>query len=78
MTLDFCNVQYVTCLFNDATEGFAALELNATSEGESRQIGRITFWDAAGQFYIEMTGPEIPLEVLEKFIVEAKRVIQTS
>ncbi len=78
MNITFGNVVYQTDRFDDRKAGCAGLNLLATLEGETTRVGRITFWDALGQFFMELKGDELPLEVVEKFIAEAKEQISTS
>jgi hypothetical protein len=35
------------------------------------------FWDAAGSFFLETTGVELPLDVVEECIAEARAAIKT-
>lgn len=78
MNLTLCAVNYRTNAFDDSIAGCAGLELLAVIKGQTTCIGKITFWDASGQFVIEMAGTEAPLEIVEKFISEAKQSIRTS
>jgi len=77
MNFVFCNISYSTRAFDDSIAGCAGLELLGTTGGKTTQIGKITFWDATGQFVIELKATEVPLEVLERFIAEAKVAIPT-
>jgi hypothetical protein len=75
MNLNYCNVDYRTEPFDDPNAGCAGLDLLASAKGETTRVGRITFWDASGQFYIQLTGAEAPLEVVDRFIAEAKQIV---
>jgi hypothetical protein len=77
MEFSYCDVRYSTRKFEDVEAGCAGLELFASSEILQGRIGKITFWDAAGQFFLEMSGGEVPLEVLEWFVAETKKAIPT-
>lgn len=72
MDISYPNVRYVTSSFNDQVGGCGGGILSAVSDGVERPIGRITFWDSIGQFFIELDTVEVPLEVIEKFILEVK------
>ncbi len=76
MNLDWCNVHYSTRLFDDKAAGCIRLELWGTAGTETTAIGTVTFWDAQGQFFIELTGQEVPLSVVEQFIAEAREAIE--
>jgi hypothetical protein len=77
MNFVFCNISYSTRAFDDSNAGCAGLELLGMIGGKITLLGKITFWDATGQFVIELEATEVPLEVLERFIAEAKTAIPT-
>ena len=68
---------YTTRLTNDRKNGCAFLELCRTSNGEEKLVAKIIFWDAAGQFFLESVVDELPLDVVQEFIVEARAAIKT-
>ena len=75
------NHQFGTSLFTslpiaDAGAGFAGLELSRTDKGKTMPVARIVFWDACGQFVLETLGTDVPLEIIEDFIAEAKSTIK--
>jgi hypothetical protein len=41
-------------------------------------VARILFWDASGQFCFETFDTDLPLEIVEQIIAEAKATIKTS
>jgi hypothetical protein len=61
----------------DRKEGYVGLELNRVCQCKSERVARIVFWDACGQFSIETLGTDVPLEILEGLIAEAKESIMT-
>jgi hypothetical protein len=72
------NDHYTTALVNDTKQGYGALELHLTIKGETKRkrIARVIFWDAAGQYFLEVfTTDEIPLIIAEELIAEAKKTI---
>jgi hypothetical protein len=73
----WANVQYNTNITSNKAEGWTALELTTQIEGHRQGIARIIFWDAEGQFSFEMSTREIPLDIIEEFIAEAKNAIKT-
>jgi hypothetical protein len=82
MHYDLC--EYETEFFQDLADGFGALNLFRTRDnqlrvgGEKRVlVGRITYWDAMGSFWIETFSTDIPLVVFENLVTEAKEVIKT-
>jgi hypothetical protein len=78
MNLSFCNVNYRTERYEDRKAGCVGFNLFATAKGQTTAVATITFWDAVGQFYLKLNGPEIPLDVIERFISEARQQIPIS
>ncbi len=54
MEFSYCDIRYSTHKFEDVEAGCAGLELFASSEILQGRIGKITFWDAAGQFFVDI------------------------
>jgi len=77
MNRDYSNAHYVTLSVNGGKEGYAALELHQTIKGEMKRVARVIFWDASGQFFFETFNIDIPLEIAESLIAEAKEKIKT-
>ena len=63
-------------LFIDRTDGFTAIRLFDTLNGEKAICAEIVYWDACGQFLLNTLGREVPLEIIEDFIGEAKEKIK--
>jgi hypothetical protein len=78
MNREFSDGFYTTAFIKDAGEGWAGLELNCFRNGKNDCIAKIIFWDACGQFSMNTFGAEIPLEILEELIAEAKKTIKIS
>jgi hypothetical protein len=76
MNRDYSNAHYTTFSVNDGKMGYAALELHRTAKGETKRVARVVFWDASGQFFFETFDVDIPLEIAEDLIAEAKKTIQ--
>ncbi|MBT3218118.1 MAG: hypothetical protein HN348_03430 [Proteobacteria bacterium] len=53
-----------------------ALKLVCVVKGTRKVAGRLVYWDADGQFSLEMKVSELPLRVVEKLIQEAKDTIR--
>jgi len=75
MKITYCNIIYRTELFDDLIAGCAGLVLLALAQEGEIQVGKITFWDSSGQFFIELYVNDVPLEVVERFINEAKQTV---
>ena len=67
---------YTTRPVVDREAGSAGLELCRESNGIKRCAARLLFWDATGQFGFQ-TFDEIPLDVVEELISEAKQTVKT-
>jgi hypothetical protein len=75
MNRTWANVHYVTNLARDDQEGWIAVELTRREGATSERIARVVFWDAEGQLSFEMSAKEIPLNIVEELIAEAKQTI---
>ncbi len=64
--------RYHTHALEDLAEGWVALVLVRECDGTRQTAARITYWDAEGQYAFEMFGGELPLNILEEFVAEAK------
>lgn len=71
-------IAYCSESFDNPDLGSAGVRLLATSQGSTTCVAKITFWDASGQFFLEMGGPEVPLVVIEALIAEVKQQIPTA
>lgn len=68
--------EYTTELASDNGEGWSALELHRSETWEKVLVARVVFWDAQGQFSLEVRVDELPLGVIEELIAEAKATDQ--
>ena len=68
---------YSTELTVNHEEGWAALRLHKQAGGQDSVVAKIIFWDAEGQFVLEPSSAELPLNVVEDFISEARATIKT-
>jgi hypothetical protein len=49
--------------------------MRSSQDGTRARVTTMTFWDAMGQFFVETFG-DVPLEILEQLIQEAKGAIR--
>lgn len=68
-------VEYSTNSEVSDAEGWAAVRLCASDANGTAVVCRVVFWDAEGQFEVEVGGTAIPLEILEALIAEAKETV---
>ena len=69
---------YSTARQDDHQEGWSAIELYKDTNTSRVLVARMVYWDAEGQFSLEMRVPELPLRVAEALIEEAKRAIMVA
>lgn len=60
----------------DMTDGFTALRLYREQDGRSTICAEVVYWDACGQYVMETFDGDVPVEVIEELIAEAKALIR--
>jgi hypothetical protein len=68
--------KYTTSAVADREAGSAGVELYRETNGKKVCAARLLFWDASGQFALQ-TFNEIPLDIVEELITEARQTITT-
>lgn len=68
-------VHYTTLHRWSEDEGYDALELVGSIDGNSKVMARIVYWDAQGQYYLEVSATEVPLHIIEELIRECRLVM---
>jgi len=76
MNREYGDARYTTSAVRDRKEGYAGLELHRTSKRDTKRVARVVFWDASGQFFFETFDADIPLDIAEELIAEAKKTIK--
>jgi hypothetical protein len=80
MDRNYAAHRYTTKVVSDHRDGFTALELHRTlcrdPADSPKRVAQVVFWDAAGQFFIETFGEDIPVDIAQDLIAEAKSVIR--
>lgn len=76
MNRNYGAATYTTRLVIDRDAGAAGLELYRETNGKNARVATLIFWDASGQFAFQ-TFDELPLEIVEELIFEAKKAIPT-
>jgi len=69
---------YETSYVEDAAAGSAGLELHRASQGKKERIASVLFWDASGQFFVQTFGTDVPVQLIEKLIADAKNRVKTN
>ena len=70
--------RFWTTFAEDHQQGFAGVRLHRESAGHTGVAAEVIFWDAAGQFYVQTFGGDVPLAVMEALIAEAKAAVKTT
>jgi len=71
----FGEVSFVSSRVEDNNEGYVGMELFQVRHSQKMLAASIVFWDATGQFAVRLNVDEVPLEVLEELIEEAKSLV---
>lgn len=61
--------------FQDDEAGCIGMDLLKEESGSLVLVCKITFWDAVGQFVVDLRADEIPLDLLEDFIAKVKKLV---
>jgi hypothetical protein len=75
MESQFGRDRFSTALIEDHKHGFSGVRLYRQQETETRMAAEILFWDAMGSFTVQTFG-EVPLEIIESLITEAKKNVR--
>jgi len=69
--------RFWTTFVEDHAQGFAGFDLHREAFGREAVVGRTTFWDATGGFVFgTFDGADVPIEVVEAAIAEARAEIK--
>jgi hypothetical protein len=77
MEMPFGDGRYWTVRFEDRKAGCVGYRLHCERFGKLAVAAEVVFWDAAGGFTIRTVDGDVPVEVIEAAIAEAKREIKT-
>ena len=72
MDRQFGDVRYWSVYVTDSTDGFAGMRLHRERRGKPEVAAEVIFWDAAGQYFVQTFHGDVPVEILEVLIAEAK------
>jgi hypothetical protein len=78
MDREYGDARYTSRKVEDRVAGFVGFDLWRSHHGHDACVARVLFWDACGQFSAETLGTDVPLQVLEEVIAEAKASIKTA
>lgn len=72
----WADCRYTTEFFEDMKDGCAGLKLHRSKEGVIEHVATVTYWDAAGQFFIETHRTDIPVEIANEMIAETTETVR--
>ena len=72
MDRQFADGRFWTVYVEDKTDGFAGLRLHRERLGKTTVAAEVIFWDAAGQYFVQTFNGDVPVEIIEAVIAEAK------
>jgi hypothetical protein len=78
MDRQYGEARFRSAFVRDRADGYAGYELLRMYDGVEARVARVIFWDACGQLFVETTGTDVPLAILEEVIAEAKASVKTS
>jgi len=76
MQRQFGHERYWTTFVDDRHDGRAGLRLHRERFGKTVVAGQVFFWDASGQSTVQTLDGDVPVEILEEAIAEAKERIR--
>ena len=68
--------EYETKVLENDEEGWIGIDLMRTENQTAVRVARITFWDADGGFALSIFAEELPLEIVEDLISDAKALVE--
>lgn len=78
MNIQLGHSRYWTTFVADNKDGFAGFRLHRESFGRIVEVGQTTYWDAPGTFVFgTFDGEDVPVEIVEAAIAEAREKIKT-
>lgn len=75
MDRQFAEAHYTSILASDLKRGGMGLELTRACRGQQSVVAEVFFWDASGTFTVETFNSDVPVEIIEELIAEAKHRI---
>lgn len=76
MDRQFADARFWTVYVEDKTDGFAGLRLHRERLGKATVAAEVIFWDAVGQYFVQTFNGDVPVEIIEAVIAEAKERVK--
>ena len=77
MNIQHGHQRFWTTFVEDLKDGYAGFRLHRESFSKTSEAGQTTFWDASGGFVFETFNGDVPVEIVEAAIKEARERIKT-
>lgn len=77
MQREFGHESYWTTYVEDRADGYAGLRLHRKRFGQSAVAAQVVFWDASGGFTVQTFDGDVPVEIIEAVIAEARQLVRT-
>jgi hypothetical protein len=75
MNCNHAGTKFWTTTVLDRKDGFAGVRLQKEQDGVTQDAAEVIFWDAVGQYFLETKNGEVPLNIVEALIAEAKAFV---
>ena len=76
MDLSWGNLRYTSKFIDDRKDEYSGFELYEESNGQSKRVASVFFWNANGQYFVETFGTDVPLEIMSLLITETKEKVK--
>ena len=77
MNIQHGDTRYWTTFVADNKAGYSGFRLHRECRGQTTDAGQVLFWDATGGFVFETMNGDVPVEIVQAAIAEAKEKIET-
>jgi hypothetical protein len=75
MNISWAGKRYWTTRVQDNADGYVGVRLHEDTKGAEVAVAEVVYWDASGQFYVKTLNHEVPLQILESLVAEAKELL---
>jgi hypothetical protein len=75
MKVEHAGETYYTVYEENKVDGFVGCDLVCIMNNDVRVVAQIRYWDANGQLMLETINFDVPVEIIEEFIREAKATL---
>jgi hypothetical protein len=78
MEIHHGHMRFWTTYVESREDGYVGFQLHRDSFGKTAVVGQTTYWDATGGFvFATFDGQDVPVEVIEAAVSEARLQIRT-